>query len=213
MLGMLNRVQTVFMMVMVPLLIAVTWSSYDALMSASDVANLDSIARRMEFFGGTQTEDEAAAGRLYGAAEAWKLFLDSPVIGRGIGATRVEAIVGEGPHNMYLMLMAEQGFVGLALYPALVAILWRRGRKLSRVATTREGAEVGKAMLLYAVFMLIYGFFSHNVFEEPHDMFILAFITAAALRVPREVALRAPVMADFRPRDGAAPARQKMGQL
>ena len=123
-------------------------------------------------------------GRRFGARQAWQMFLDNPVLGRGTGATS-RAIVQEGPHNMYLMLMAEQGIVGLALYIALWVALLKRGRWISRWARTSHESDIGKTMTLLAIFFAVYGFFSHNVLEEPHTMFVLAFVVAAAFHAAR----------------------------
>lgn len=212
-LKLLSRFQVGFIVVAAPALVVAATMSYDFLMYSSDDTNVHNVVRRLEWFQGLREEDEAVEGRIYGAEQAWKMFVDEPLIGRGPGATRVEALVQEAPHNMYLMFMAEQGFLGLALYLSLIGIMARRGWQLARTAIDQEGRDIGKAMLLYAIFLFAYGFFSHNVLEEPHGMFAIAFIVAAAFRASRV----APVWAstpvpDFPHRQPRANVTRRLGQ-
>ena len=199
-LRLLNRSQAAFVLIVTPLLVMALAASYDFLMASSDDQNLHNVVRRLEWFQGLEPEDEAVEGRLYGAAQAWKMFLDSPIVGGGLGATMVEAVVGEGPHNMYLMLMGEQGFFGLVLYLALIVILLRTGVRLLRTSDD-HGRDVGRSMLLFAAMLFLWGFFDHNVLEQPFTMFLIGFVAAAAFAAPRfgpaYVHVSAP-LSDFR---------------
>jgi hypothetical protein len=76
--------------------------------------------------------------------------------------------------------MVEQGLVGLALYLSLLGLVAHRGWKLARTAVSPHVRDIGIGTVLYAAFLALYGFVSHNVLEEPHGMFILAFIIAAS---------------------------------
>jgi O-antigen ligase len=206
-----NRSQALLILVTVPVLIGATAASYDALMSSSDDQQLHTVVRRLEWFEGSVETDEAAEGRLYGAQQAWRLFLESPVTGRGIGITTMEVIVGEGPHNMYLMLMAEQGFVGLVLYLSFIAVIGRAGLRLARNAGDQEGHDIGKAMILLAMFMFAYGFFSHNVFEEAQGMFVLAFMIASASAASRGASWTSALRPDFQPAAAATKLNGRLG--
>jgi O-antigen ligase len=206
----LNRVQTALVLIAVPALLAATVFSYDFLMSSSDDANLHNVVRRLEWFRGVGEEDGAIEGRKIGAQQAWQLFLEYPITGRGLGATGLESAGMEGPHNMYLMLMGEQGFIGLFLYVGLISVVIVQGRRLVKTAIDKEGQEVGHALLLYAAFLFAYGFFSHNVLEEAQSIFILSFIAAAASAAPR-AALRAQTrLSDFHRPEGVRDARPRL---
>jgi O-antigen ligase len=213
-LRMLDRTQAAFVLIVVPLLTAATAASYDFLLEASDDRNLHNVVRRLEWFRGLEPEDQAVEGRLYGAAEAWRMFLDAPLMGKGLGATMAEAVVAEGPHNMYLMLMGEQGLLGLAFYLLLLAIFFRRGRWLMKTAADDRGRDVGRSMLLFAAMLFFWGFFDHNVLEQPFTMFLIGFIAAAAHAAPRSgaVYVAAPASA-FPRRQRAANVTPRMGQL
>jgi O-antigen ligase len=211
MLKLVNRAQAVVLLITIPILVIATAASYDFLMSSSDDAQLHNVVRRLEWFQGLADNDEAAEGRLYGAQQAWRLFLEQPVVGSGIGITTMEMVVGEGPHNMYLMLAAEQGFFGLLLYVSLIGLVARGGVQLARTALDRVGHETGQAMILFAMFLFLYGFFSHNVFEEAQGMFVLAFLVAAASTASRSVASTTALTTDFQARRDAANAGSRLG--
>jgi O-antigen ligase len=211
MLKLVNRAQALVLLITIPILVIASAASYDFLMSSSDDAQLHNVVRRLEWFQGVAENDEAAEGRLYGAQRAWRLFLEQPVVGSGIGITTMEMVVGEGPHNMYLMLAAEQGFFGLLLYVSLIGLVARGGVQLARTALDRVGHETGQAMILFAMFLFLYGFFSHNVFEEAQGMFVLAFLVAAASTASRSVASTTALTTDFQARRGAANAGSRLG--
>jgi O-antigen ligase len=184
-LRLLNRTQAIFVLVVAPLLVVAAVASYDTLLAASDDRNLHNVVRRLEWFEGVGEEDEAVEGRLYGAKQAWAMFLGSPLTGGGMGATTSETVVGEGPHNMYLMLMAEQGFAGLALYLALIGTLFLHGRRTAAMAFDREGRDVGNSMVLFSLIVAAWGFFDHNVLEDPFTMYLIGFAAAAFYNVRR----------------------------
>jgi O-antigen ligase len=133
--------------------------------------------RRLTWFEDPTIADPAVEGRRYGARVAWNMFMDEPLIGHGPGVTS-RHVVQEAPHNVYLDLMAEQGLFGLALYLGLLATLARAGLRLARTAATLHDQEIGRMMMLFAVFLAAYGFFIHNVLREPFTVFVLAFVVA-----------------------------------
>ena len=55
--------------------------------------------------------------------EYWRLFLDHPVTGAGLGVGWETNSVGQEPHNLFLELGAETGLVGLAAFAFLVATI------------------------------------------------------------------------------------------
>jgi O-antigen ligase len=83
------------------------------------------------------------------AERSWSTFLEHPLIGTGTGST------GDTTHNMYLMLGAENGILGLLLFPLLGLVLI--------VSEKRNGLEPPWAFL---VFLILWGVFSHNVLED-----------------------------------------------
>jgi O-antigen ligase len=177
-LKLLNRIQVGLLLAAIPLLAAAAGLYYDILASAEG-ANLENIQRRLSWFQSFGQEgDDSTAGRADAALRAWQMFVESPLVGHGIGSTSL-AIQVLGTHNMYLMLMAEQGIFGLALYLSLVAIPASRGWVLRWNAHAAQSRDLGSSLMLFAMFLAAYGLSSHNVLEEPQTMFLLAFLAAA----------------------------------
>jgi hypothetical protein len=177
-LKLVKRGQGMLLVMGVPLLIAGVSLSYDYAIDTSENRHVQNVVERLNWFRDVEEEDAAVEGRRYGATRAWHAFLDAPVMGGGIGSTSL-AVQLDGPHNMYLLLMAEQGVLGLFLYVSLCALLIRSGRRIARAAGTAHDRDVGNALVLFGLFMATYGFFSHNVLEDPFTMYLLAFLVAA----------------------------------
>lgn len=206
-----NRTQTLIMLTAVALLAVGLVVSYDFLMQAADDPNLHNVLRRLSWFDDLEDDDSSQARR-HAAANAWRMFIENPLTGSGIGATML-AILVDGPHNMYLTLGAEQGLLGLGLYIALIVILAMRGRRLARTAMTAERRDVGRALMLLAAVLAAYGLFSHNVLEEAQTIFIIAFLVAAGFQAPREVSaasMAVPAIANRRTVGNVSP---RPGQL
>ena len=55
--------------------------------------------------------------------EYWRLFLDNPVTGAGLGVGWETNSVGQEPHNLFLELGSETGLVGLAAFVLLVVTI------------------------------------------------------------------------------------------
>lgn len=178
-LRLVSRTQAMLLVVGLPLMFAAVSLSYDYLIDASDNRQMQDIIERLGWFQEMREYDNAVEGRIHGAATAWQMFLENPATGGGTGAT---SLAIEGPHNMYLLFMAEHGVVGFFLYTSLVGILIAQGWQRARNAETPHDRDLCSALLLLGVFLAIYGCFSHNVLEEPHTIFVLGFVVAAALR-------------------------------
>lgn len=174
----LDHKQRFILLLTIPLLAAGGAFYHESLLQSAN-ANQNILARLAWFETFGRELDFSARERADVAQRAWSAFLESPLVGHGVGATLAKG-QRTGTHNMYLLLMAEQGLIGLALYFSLIGLIGRRGWRLARTASDAHGREIGLGMMLYAFFLALYGFVSHNVLEEPHGMFILAFIVAAA---------------------------------
>jgi len=179
-LKLINRAQVLVLVVAIPLIAVGTAVYYDVLLSSSDDPNVNRIVQRLSWFQDMQSDD-SIEDRIYPAIRAWEMFLDAPITGKGVGVTSRPSL-GDGTHNMYLLLMAEQGFLGLLLYLSLIGLVAWRGWTLTQETADTQAVDVGRAMLLYAAFIAVYGFFSHSILEEPHGIFLMAFITAVGFR-------------------------------
>lgn len=112
------------------------------------------------------SSDASASQRAEVAQKAWLWVQQSPLLGHGLGTTSVwDADVA--PHNIYLILMVDQGVFAMAIYLGLVWVT---------VPRTREG-------WVLAVVLILLGFFSHNLLED--RSFLLCLSLMAASRMPQ----------------------------
>ncbi len=95
------------------------------------------------------------SGRVELAQDAWRMFLDAPLLGNGLGAT-VQA------HNEFLTLAGDHGILGLLLFPALALAL----------AASNPGA------VPFSLVLLVAGFFSHNLLDDRASLLAMALAAA-----------------------------------
>jgi O-antigen ligase len=86
----------------------------------------------------------------------------APWLGHGLGYTR-EWQYRVPPHNMYLLFFVEGGVIGLAVYVALMFLLWRTGIGIGQVV---------------ALQIIVSSFFSHNHLGQPAIVMMMAFVFA-----------------------------------
>ncbi|MEM8677196.1 MAG: O-antigen ligase family protein [Cyanobacteria bacterium P01_G01_bin.67] len=105
-------------------------------------------------------KDSSQASRLSFVNDAWKKFAESPFIGKGLASGQNKSTLSltgkaERSHNIYLDLMVEYGFLGAFIYPSLLmASVWK------------AQGEFKKQALVFAVFMLSQGIFSHTLLND-----------------------------------------------
>jgi O-antigen ligase len=89
--------------------------------------------------------------------QSWQKFAEKPFSGNGLDSSQTQFSVGlsQDPHNMYLKLMVEHGFLGVFIYPLLIlATIWK---------ARRETKKIG---IVFATNLLIWGVFSHNIIDD-----------------------------------------------
>ncbi|MDA8387638.1 MAG: O-antigen ligase family protein [Nitrospiraceae bacterium] len=102
--------------------------------------------------------DYSSRARLAVAQRGLELFLERPFFGWGIGSTQ-DLYSGVSTHDMFILLGAEYGIIGVLIFCALIWVLWRAHTEHS-----------GLIALLYGVA----GLFSHNNLEASSVMVVLA---------------------------------------
>jgi probable O-glycosylation ligase (exosortase A-associated) len=115
--------------------------------------------------------DASARSRLNSWAFARALAADYPITGGGF-ATFTEELyeqysparsdIAFGPHSVYFQVLAEHGYVGLALYLLLVASCFGALRRLRKGARARNDQDVGYYAHMFQ-FSLV-GFLTSGVF-------------------------------------------------
>ena len=86
----------------------------------SDYVNIDALVGRIDFFSGGSSVDQVSQDDRWVLAErAWRLFLESPLIGLGDYAL-LRSGAGQLSHNQYLHFLSDLGVIGLILYFVLL---------------------------------------------------------------------------------------------
>ena len=120
----------------------------------------------------TQIEEGESDSRILLLEVGWQKFVKSPWIGNGLGSgahSGIKPNLGEEPksHNIYLDRAIEYGFLGILIYPAfLLATIWK------------AKGETRKYALVFAIFLLVWGIFSHTVLN---DFFLLTSTALMAI--------------------------------
>ena len=100
--------------------------------------------------------------RLDAYETAWKMLVDSPIIGMGTGSFRAYQGRLDYPHNIILEAMAENGIVGLVLLIGFIGSVWLRLIRALRASSGQDRVLIAGAGLIF-VFMLIGSMFSGDL--------------------------------------------------
>jgi putative inorganic carbon (HCO3(-)) transporter len=148
---------------------------------------------------GGRTGESSLSGRLSALQAGTRMFAENPVLGVGVGQfeTRYREYslglgidVSEGgiePHNLFVQVAAETGFVGLLAFGGvlgLVAQRLRRGRAALLRLGLRRDAEYVEDLQLAVLAYLIAGLFVHNAY--PRFLWLLVAICLAVPHVVEE---------------------------
>jgi O-antigen ligase len=115
-------------------------------------------------------QDASALERKKVAELSWKMFTDHPFVGNGLGSTEAWS-ESQSTHNMYLYLMADHGIIGVMILPLLcLAVVWRSYGEARQIA------------IPFVLFILFFGFFSHNVIDDYCTLIAFALMAAMSIR-------------------------------
>jgi hypothetical protein len=101
------------------------------------------------------------SGRIRVGLKAWEMFWNAPILGNGVGSTRIwdEPVRA---HNMFLTLAADHGILGLLAFPALALAL----------ISGNPGATC------FALALMAGGAFSHDLLEQPQALLLISLMSA-----------------------------------
>ncbi len=112
------------------------------------------------------TRDFSTSERLYVLKLGWSKFMENPIFGNGVGYTMRWDYASASTHNMFLLVLAEQGAIGF-----LILMFWI----LSFLSFP------GVSGIWAIGFFCSSGIFSHNMFEGEYAIiFALYFLGAYA---------------------------------
>jgi O-antigen ligase len=143
-----------------------------------------------------KTAAESAELRPNRAVVAWRMFLDRPILGCGLGqyprevpaylADRSDELTPEktrayAQHNVFLSLLVETGLLGMGLFVALLACWTHSACRLWRAASAPTWAR--QMALLYLAFMTAYlaGAMFHDLSAIPMVNMFLFFLGGAIM--------------------------------
>lgn len=175
------------------------WQGVQLKLEERGAINAD-VLQRIKFFTQGNTSDDSAGERESVASAALRLFEEKPIFGWGTGTATGRNLENfdVGPHDIYLAMMVDHGFIGLFFLPLLLlAMAWGCRKGLIDI------------VIPSVLFLLLWGFFSHNVFEERYLLLNVGLVGAMVLSerraaAPARAAKPAPV--PLGPIFAAAPA-------
>lgn len=128
-----------------------------------------------------RTSEPSLSGRLSALEAGTRMALDNPVLGVGVDHFPLryrEYAIGLGidttrgaiePHNLYIQVSAETGYVGLAAFTGLIVVVTRRllrGERQLRQAGQQSLAHLVADLQLSLLAYLLAGLFVHNAYPR-----------------------------------------------
>lgn len=126
---------------------------------------------RMDLLSPNAVSDNSAQVRLLAWQYARNLAADYPITGGGFGTYTAElylrywpgtAATIYGPHSIYFQVLAEHGYVGLALYLVLILSCLLTTRRLWKAARKRKDHEVAQYAHMFQLSLI--GFLVTGIF-------------------------------------------------
>jgi len=135
----------------------------------------------------TYTGDEAidsASRRYYLAQAGWRIFLEHPIRGIGIGNYYYECrnyapVIAGRAHNMYLEMMAELGTIGILLFAGIIFYTFKSLLKLMKGQYPYNAYARGFYLGLWG--FLIAGIFLHA--EQDKILWFVIFMVPALANI------------------------------
>ena len=132
-----------------------------------------------EFVGRYYDPLSTVARRIVLMTEGWKIFLGTPLIGAGAGAT--EYLIGIWPHNLFVETAAELGLAGLVLLSILlVGILLAAWRTLNAVRPNYQTSVLMTMLLACFIFAIVEAQVSANIVGNAIIWFFAGMILAVS---------------------------------
>ncbi len=137
----------------------------DYVLARTDSSSEKNIQERMLFTQDANLSDSSSHERIMVLEEGLKVFFENPILGGGACMTSFWAL-RSGPHNTSVLLAAEYGIFGVALFLWLLVILLR-----GNYIMNKEYQIVGTLLILYL------SIFTHNIVESLYFMLSFSILT------------------------------------
>jgi O-antigen ligase len=93
---------------------------------------------RLQSFRSLDSLERKEAKRVNFYREGMAMFLESPLLGVGLGNFQIHSTSGTYSHSDFMEILSGTGLIGLVLYGGGMVLLWRRLRRLRRFAANPE---------------------------------------------------------------------------
>ena len=124
--------------------------------------------------------DVSASSRSHLAMHALEMFGERPLLGHGVAST-IEWNEPESTHNVYARELAEYGLAGAWVAPLLLLLAAREVRR----GATQDHLPIARATAgAFVLFTGLWGFFSHNVLDDPFILVGMGLIASLPTVVP-----------------------------
>jgi O-antigen ligase len=180
----------------------------------------------METIPTADTQDSSARARFDSWRLGTRIALDHPIAGGGFETYTAEAYEKygvptwgrvHGPHSIYFEMLAEQGFVGLFLYLALMLSCLLTCWKVKRLSARHEALRAWgpycdmtiASILAYAVSG---AFLGRAYFLLFYQLVIATIILSAAARSERRLAEERPAIHFAMADNSVVPAHEQLSQ-
>jgi O-antigen ligase len=142
------------------------WTWFGAQLAAVDIDWTALYERAQWFLELGERNDFSQRERALLAEKAWLLAANHPFVGAGLGSTELWN-ERSSTHNMFLMMMADFGVLGVFIFPALVCASAGGLTKIFR-----------RDRLAFSALALTYGLVSHNLIGDYYFMLAVALMAA-----------------------------------
>ncbi|NDP41127.1 MAG: putative O-glycosylation ligase, exosortase A system-associated [Aromatoleum sp.] len=161
----------------------------------------DSWFTRMEGIGSYE-QDRSAMGRLYAWEFAFRMAVKHPLVGGGFASFTpenyavyapdlTEAVNEKGAvadaHSVYFQVLGHHGFVGLAIFLALLAAMWQSAARVMRATRAREDLRwaydtAAMSQVSLVGFMVAGAFLGLAYFDLLYTLLAIIAITESLVR-------------------------------
>ena len=142
---------------------------FSATFHGGDVDEMLVTLTRPDTLGARVSDPPSEADRWMTISDGWKLFLDHPILGSGLGAYVQQRVAsgqrGDVIHSVPVWLLAETGVFGFALILVLTWMIARQGWKLrASPVTAAYGWGLLATLAVITVGGLVHDFFYQRIF-------------------------------------------------
>jgi len=150
----------------------------DILQQDFDIKISNDVIDRLEFFTDFQHHAQSHnEERAHVLEAALSMFADKPILGNGLGATRMWHY-RVGPHNTFALTWADFGLIGILIIPSFLFFTTYNIIRNSR----KEYRDIG---ILFIFYFTLSSFFSHNMLEQGFN--ICGAVIVATLGIKNKV--------------------------